>query len=164
MYVCVCVYMFVAVQKMAEAHMQNLGVYTALEDPCEGEEDEDGWQGEEASPTKAAGERDERQRQEGQHLLVLREKSIPCDTCNAAKSKAGTPSPGLVVLVVINTVKLKWNSLKLDLNSSASILVKQRDAVGIKAVDICSVKVSDGAFFLPFGVNVPVCSLPLYLS
>uniref|UniRef100_A0A3Q3XQD4 Protein phosphatase 1 regulatory subunit 1B n=1 Tax=Mola mola TaxID=94237 RepID=A0A3Q3XQD4_MOLML len=48
-----------AVQKMAEAHMQNLGIYPPLEDPCEGEEDEDGWQGEEASPTKAAGERDE---------------------------------------------------------------------------------------------------------
>ncbi|XP_070836732.1 protein phosphatase 1 regulatory subunit 1B isoform X4 [Chaetodon trifascialis] len=46
-----------AVQKMAEAHMQNLGVYPPLEDPCEGEEDEDHWQGEEGedtSPTKAA--------------------------------------------------------------------------------------------------------------
>ncbi|KAM6904675.1 protein phosphatase 1 regulatory subunit 1B [Xenentodon cancila] len=41
-----------AVQKMAEAHMQNLGVY-----PLEGEEDEDHWQGEEgedASPAKTA--------------------------------------------------------------------------------------------------------------
>ncbi|XP_041855824.1 protein phosphatase 1 regulatory subunit 1B isoform X2 [Melanotaenia boesemani] len=46
-----------AVQKMAEAHMQNLGVYP-LEDPCEGEEDQDHWQGEEgedASPAKIAG-------------------------------------------------------------------------------------------------------------
>ncbi|XP_011602480.1 protein phosphatase 1 regulatory subunit 1B isoform X2 [Takifugu rubripes] len=43
-----------AVQKMAEAHMQNLGVYPPLEDPCEGEEDEDCWQGEDWSPTKAA--------------------------------------------------------------------------------------------------------------
>ncbi len=45
---------------MAEAHMQNLGVYPPLEDPCEGEEDEDNWQGkegEDTSPTKAAGER-----------------------------------------------------------------------------------------------------------
>ncbi|XP_017284968.1 protein phosphatase 1 regulatory subunit 1B isoform X1 [Kryptolebias marmoratus] len=45
-----------AVQKMAEAQMQKLGVYP-LEDPCEGEEDEDDWQeeaGEEASPTQAA--------------------------------------------------------------------------------------------------------------
>uniref|UniRef100_A0A1A8RZ01 Protein phosphatase 1 regulatory subunit 1B n=1 Tax=Nothobranchius rachovii TaxID=451742 RepID=A0A1A8RZ01_9TELE len=48
-----------AVQKMAEAHMQKLGVYP-LEDPCEGEEDEDHWQGEEGeegeeeSPTTAA--------------------------------------------------------------------------------------------------------------
>uniref|UniRef100_A0A1A8FSC3 Protein phosphatase 1 regulatory subunit 1B n=1 Tax=Nothobranchius korthausae TaxID=1143690 RepID=A0A1A8FSC3_9TELE len=48
-----------AVQKMAEAHMQKLGVYP-LEDPCEGEEDEDYWQGEEGeegeeeSPTTAA--------------------------------------------------------------------------------------------------------------
>ncbi|XP_039978744.1 protein phosphatase 1 regulatory subunit 1B isoform X2 [Xiphias gladius] len=46
-----------AVQKMAEAHMQNLGAYPPLEDPCEGEEDEDHWQGEEGedtSPAKAA--------------------------------------------------------------------------------------------------------------
>ncbi|XP_010738259.1 protein phosphatase 1 regulatory subunit 1B isoform X2 [Larimichthys crocea] len=43
-----------AVQKMAEAHMQNLGVYPAFEDPCEGEEDEDQWQGEDTSPTKVA--------------------------------------------------------------------------------------------------------------
>ncbi|TKS92230.1 Protein phosphatase 1 regulatory subunit 1B DARPP-32 [Collichthys lucidus] len=41
-------------QKMAEAHMQNLGVYPAFEDPCEGEEDEDQWQGEDTSPTKVA--------------------------------------------------------------------------------------------------------------
>lgn len=41
---------------MAEAHMQNLGVYPPLEDPCEGEEDEDNWEGEDTSPTKAAGE------------------------------------------------------------------------------------------------------------
>ncbi|XP_029364332.1 protein phosphatase 1 regulatory subunit 1B isoform X2 [Echeneis naucrates] len=40
-----------AVQKMAEAHMQNLGVYAPLEDPCEGDEDEEG---EDPSPTKAA--------------------------------------------------------------------------------------------------------------
>uniref|UniRef100_A0A3B3ZDG3 Protein phosphatase 1 regulatory subunit 1B n=1 Tax=Periophthalmus magnuspinnatus TaxID=409849 RepID=A0A3B3ZDG3_9GOBI len=33
-----------AVQKMAEAHMQHLGVYTALEDPCEDEEEEQDWQ------------------------------------------------------------------------------------------------------------------------
>lgn len=51
-----CVYLCVAVQKMAEAHMQNLGVYPAFEDPCEGEEDEDQWQGEDTSPTKVAGE------------------------------------------------------------------------------------------------------------
>ncbi|XP_068606451.1 protein phosphatase 1 regulatory subunit 1B [Brachionichthys hirsutus] len=47
-----------AVQKMAEAHMQNLGVYTPLEDPREGEEDEEegeeGEEGEGGSPTKAA--------------------------------------------------------------------------------------------------------------
>lgn len=43
-----------AVQKMAEAHMQNLGVYPPLEDPCEGEEDEDNWEGEDLSPTTAA--------------------------------------------------------------------------------------------------------------
>lgn len=59
--VCVCSPVCVAVQKMAEAHMQNLGVYPPLEDPCEGEEDEDQWQGEEGedtSPTKTAGERE----------------------------------------------------------------------------------------------------------
>lgn len=57
----VCVYLCVAVQKMAEAHMQKLGVYPPLEDPCEGEEDEDYLKGEEredAAPTKAAGERE----------------------------------------------------------------------------------------------------------
>lgn len=48
-----------AVQKMAEAHMQNLGVYPPLEDPCEGEEDEEeedeeDQEGDKASPTKAA--------------------------------------------------------------------------------------------------------------
>ncbi|XP_029944784.1 protein phosphatase 1 regulatory subunit 1B isoform X2 [Salarias fasciatus] len=44
-----------AVQKMAEAHMQHLGVYPPMEDPCEGEEDEE--EEEEASPNKASGER-----------------------------------------------------------------------------------------------------------
>ncbi|XP_058509837.1 protein phosphatase 1 regulatory subunit 1B isoform X2 [Solea solea] len=50
-----------AVQKMAEAQMQKLGVYPPLEDPCEGEEDEDLLEREEredTSPTKAAGERE----------------------------------------------------------------------------------------------------------
>uniref|UniRef100_A0A8C8DQ40 Protein phosphatase 1 regulatory subunit 1B n=1 Tax=Oryzias sinensis TaxID=183150 RepID=A0A8C8DQ40_9TELE len=45
-----------AVQKMAEAHMQKLGVYP-LEDSYEGEEDEDRWlgeEGEDASSTKTA--------------------------------------------------------------------------------------------------------------
>ncbi|KAM6967080.1 protein phosphatase 1 regulatory subunit 1B isoform 2-T2 [Tautogolabrus adspersus] len=44
-----------AVQKMAEAHMQNLGIYPPLEDPFEVEE-EDIWQrqqGEDTAPTKA---------------------------------------------------------------------------------------------------------------
>nr|XP_020463029.1 protein phosphatase 1 regulatory subunit 1B isoform X2 [Monopterus albus] len=41
-----------AVQKMAEAHMQKLGVYVPLEDPCEGEEEEEGhWEGEEGEDT-----------------------------------------------------------------------------------------------------------------
>lgn len=57
---CACVlcrvYLCVAVQKMAEAHMQNLGVYPPLEDPCEDEEEEGG----EASPAKAAGETETR--------------------------------------------------------------------------------------------------------
>ncbi|XP_029014182.1 protein phosphatase 1 regulatory subunit 1B isoform X2 [Betta splendens] len=46
-----------AVQKMAEAHMQSLGVHPPLEDPCEGEEDEERWEGErgeDMSPTKTA--------------------------------------------------------------------------------------------------------------
>ncbi|XP_026181898.1 protein phosphatase 1 regulatory subunit 1B isoform X1 [Mastacembelus armatus] len=50
-----------AVQKMAEAHMQNLGIYPPMEDPCEGEEDEDHLQreeGEDTSPTKAADHQD----------------------------------------------------------------------------------------------------------
>lgn len=47
-------------QKMAEAHMQNLGVHPPFEDPCEGEEDEEHWEGvkgEDMSPTKT-GERE----------------------------------------------------------------------------------------------------------
>ncbi|KAM4598027.1 protein phosphatase 1 regulatory subunit 1B isoform 2-T2 [Polymixia lowei] len=51
-----------AVQKMAEAHMQHLGVYPPLEDPYEGEEYEDSWQrdeeGEGASPAKPADHRE----------------------------------------------------------------------------------------------------------
>ncbi|KAI4821890.1 hypothetical protein KUCAC02_007464, partial [Chaenocephalus aceratus] len=43
-----------AVQKMAEAHMQHLGIYPPLEDPCEGEEEDNDWQGEDTSPTQAA--------------------------------------------------------------------------------------------------------------
>ncbi|XP_071263207.1 protein phosphatase 1 regulatory subunit 1B-like [Salvelinus alpinus] len=46
-----------AVQKMAEAHMQNLGVYPPLEDPFEGEEYDDypcHEEREERFPTKAA--------------------------------------------------------------------------------------------------------------
>lgn len=46
-----------AVQKMAEAQMQKLGVYP-LEDPCEGDEDEDHWEGDEASPAKNADHQD----------------------------------------------------------------------------------------------------------
>uniref|UniRef100_A0AAQ4PMX6 Protein phosphatase 1 regulatory subunit 1B n=1 Tax=Gasterosteus aculeatus aculeatus TaxID=481459 RepID=A0AAQ4PMX6_GASAC len=54
-----------AVQKMAEAHMQHLGVYPPVEDPCEGEEDGDHWQGEEGEDTSpidaaAVGEYPER--------------------------------------------------------------------------------------------------------
>lgn len=44
---------------MAEAHMQNLGVYPPLEDPFEGEEYDDypcHEEREERFPTKAAGE------------------------------------------------------------------------------------------------------------
>ncbi|XP_034566433.1 protein phosphatase 1 regulatory subunit 1B [Notolabrus celidotus] len=50
-----------AVQKMAEAHMQHLGVYPPLEDPYEVDEDEDNWQrqaGVDTSPTKAAGQQE----------------------------------------------------------------------------------------------------------
>ncbi|XP_053299371.1 protein phosphatase 1 regulatory subunit 1B isoform X1 [Pleuronectes platessa] len=43
-----------AVQKMAEAQMLKLGVYPQLEDPCEGEEEDDHWGREDTSPTKAA--------------------------------------------------------------------------------------------------------------
>lgn len=42
---------------MAEAHMQNLGVYPPLEDPCEDEEGEEAEEeGGQASSAKAAGE------------------------------------------------------------------------------------------------------------
>ncbi|XP_041634562.1 protein phosphatase 1 regulatory subunit 1B isoform X2 [Cheilinus undulatus] len=50
-----------AVQKMAEAHMQNLGVYPPLEDPFEADEDEDNWQrqeGEDTFPAKAADQQE----------------------------------------------------------------------------------------------------------
>ncbi|CAJ1076214.1 protein phosphatase 1 regulatory subunit 1B isoform X2 [Xyrichtys novacula] len=52
-----------AVQKMAEAHMQNLGVYPPFEDPYEvdEDEDEDNWQrqkGEDVSPAKAADQQE----------------------------------------------------------------------------------------------------------
>ncbi|XP_060882844.1 protein phosphatase 1 regulatory subunit 1B isoform X2 [Labrus mixtus] len=49
-----------AVQKMAEAHMQNLGIYPPLEDPFEVDE-EDIWQrqeGEDTSPAKAADQQE----------------------------------------------------------------------------------------------------------
>lgn len=48
-----------AVQKMAEAHMQNLGVYPALEEPCEEDEDED-WLGQDDHQDTAAHEEPER--------------------------------------------------------------------------------------------------------
>uniref|UniRef100_UPI0037E75DE0 protein phosphatase 1 regulatory subunit 1B isoform X2 n=1 Tax=Semicossyphus pulcher TaxID=241346 RepID=UPI0037E75DE0 len=48
-----------AVQKMAEAHMQNLGIYPPLEDPFEVDEDEDNWQGRKGeAPTKAADQQE----------------------------------------------------------------------------------------------------------
>ncbi|XP_022595476.1 protein phosphatase 1 regulatory subunit 1B-like isoform X2 [Seriola dumerili] len=65
-----------AVQKMAEAHMQNLGVYPPLEDPCEGEEDEDHWQGEEGedtSPTKAADHQDTATTEQSDKFSSVRE-------------------------------------------------------------------------------------------
>lgn len=49
-----------AVQKMAEAHMQNLGVYPALEDPCEGDEDEQDWLNQDDHQDTAASEQPER--------------------------------------------------------------------------------------------------------
>ncbi|XP_020781976.1 protein phosphatase 1 regulatory subunit 1B-like isoform X2 [Boleophthalmus pectinirostris] len=49
-----------AVQKMAEAHMQHLGVYTALEEPCEGDEDEQDWQEEDDHQDTTAPEQPDR--------------------------------------------------------------------------------------------------------
>ncbi|XP_029997003.1 protein phosphatase 1 regulatory subunit 1B isoform X2 [Sphaeramia orbicularis] len=71
-----------AVQKMAEAHMQNLGVYPPLEDPCEGEEDEDDWQGDEGedtSPTKAADHQETATTEQSDRFSSMREtsKQIP---------------------------------------------------------------------------------------
>ncbi|XP_044187949.1 protein phosphatase 1 regulatory subunit 1B isoform X1 [Thunnus albacares] len=65
-----------AVQKMAEAHMQNLGVYPPLEDPCEGEEDEDhsqGEEGEDTSPTKAADHHETATTDQSDKLSSVRE-------------------------------------------------------------------------------------------
>ncbi|XP_028268659.1 protein phosphatase 1 regulatory subunit 1B isoform X2 [Parambassis ranga] len=65
-----------AVQKMAEAHMQHLGVYPPLEDPCEGEEDEDhceGEEGEEASPTKADDHQETTTTEQSDKLSSVRE-------------------------------------------------------------------------------------------
>ncbi|KAM8723832.1 protein phosphatase 1 regulatory subunit 1B isoform X1 [Acanthopagrus latus] len=67
-----------AVQKMAEAHMQNLGVYPPLEDPCEGEEDEDNWQGkegEDTSPTKAADHQETATTEQSDKFSSVRETS-----------------------------------------------------------------------------------------
>lgn len=51
---------------MAEAHMQNLGVYPPLEDPCEDEEGEqEAEAGGAASPAKAAGETETRRQPAG---------------------------------------------------------------------------------------------------
>lgn len=48
-----CVYLGTAVQRMAQAHMQNLGICPPLEDPSEGDESEDHlWLGEEADETQ----------------------------------------------------------------------------------------------------------------
>ncbi|XP_069004719.1 protein phosphatase 1 regulatory subunit 1B isoform X2 [Embiotoca jacksoni] len=49
-----------AVQKMAEAHMQHLGVYPPLEDPCEGEEEEDHWQREDDHQETATTEQSDK--------------------------------------------------------------------------------------------------------
>ncbi|XP_054861285.1 protein phosphatase 1 regulatory subunit 1B isoform X1 [Amphiprion ocellaris] len=66
-----------AVQKMAEAHMQNLGVYPPLEDPCEGEEDEEeedeDQEGGEASPTKAADHQETASTEQTDKLSGVRE-------------------------------------------------------------------------------------------
>lgn len=78
---CVCVYLCVAVQKMAEAHMQKLGVYPPFEDPCEGEEDEDylkGEEGEDAAPAKAAGEREVLFQMSGTAITTLWQRGRRC--------------------------------------------------------------------------------------
>uniref|UniRef100_A0A8C6WYQ5 Protein phosphatase 1 regulatory subunit 1B n=1 Tax=Neogobius melanostomus TaxID=47308 RepID=A0A8C6WYQ5_9GOBI len=49
-----------AVQKMAEAHMQRLGVCPALEEPCEGDEDEQDYFGKDDHQDTAAPEQPER--------------------------------------------------------------------------------------------------------
>ncbi|KAK2833151.1 hypothetical protein Q5P01_017040 [Channa striata] len=64
-----------AVQKMAEAHMQNLGVYPPLEDPCEGEEDEDQWEGEDTSPAKAADHQETLTTEQTDNFSSVRERA-----------------------------------------------------------------------------------------
>ncbi|XP_029944783.1 protein phosphatase 1 regulatory subunit 1B isoform X1 [Salarias fasciatus] len=60
-----------AVQKMAEAHMQHLGVYPPMEDPCEGEEDEE--EEEEASPNKASDHHETATAEQPDKLSSVRE-------------------------------------------------------------------------------------------
>ncbi|CAN9505417.1 unnamed protein product [Ophioblennius macclurei] len=69
-----------AVQKMAEAHMQHLGVYPPMEDPCEGEEEEEEEEEEEkeekeekASPTKASDHNETATAEQPDKLSSVRE-------------------------------------------------------------------------------------------
>ncbi|KAM9779880.1 protein phosphatase 1 regulatory subunit 1B [Neosynchiropus ocellatus] len=69
-----------AVQKMAEAHLQHLGVYPPLEDPSEGEEDEDSWQrekGEAQAPAKAADHQETAGTEESDRFSGVRETGKP---------------------------------------------------------------------------------------
>ncbi|KAA8585378.1 hypothetical protein FQN60_004072 [Etheostoma spectabile] len=61
---------------MAEAHMQNLGIYPSLEDPCEGGDEEDHWQGtegEDTSPTKVADHQETATTEQSGKFSTMRE-------------------------------------------------------------------------------------------
>ncbi len=166
--VCVCVHLCVAVQKMAEAHMQNLGVYPPLEDPCEGEEDEDNWQreeGEDTSPTKAAGERSALCQLAGTTTAatlhtVAQQQGQHCCCCflkeNTLKALKHCKKQNPYTYKILKIRENGYTSNETD--NPLSEIMQWTSQAG----DICSVRVSKGVFFLQVCVNTH--PFPLYSS